>query len=137
MDLDKAYNQVPHRARWEVIREYGVWGPLLQAILSLYCKVRDHGSLKERGGFPCKVREEVLPQVEEFKYLGVLFMREGRGDRELDRCIGAALAVLWALNQSVMAKKELSQKANLSIYWSSFVPTFTFSYELWVVTQKM
>ncbi|CAL9687123.1 unnamed protein product [Knipowitschia caucasica] len=39
---------------------------------------------------PLQVGGEVLPQVEEFKYLGVLFMSEGRMEHEIDRRIGAA-----------------------------------------------
>ncbi|TWW80203.1 R2 Retrovirus-related Pol polyprotein from type I retrotransposable element [Takifugu flavidus] len=35
-----------------------------------------------------RVKEEILPQVEEFKYLGVLFTSEGRMEREIDRRIG-------------------------------------------------
>ncbi|TWW69254.1 hypothetical protein D4764_18G0000600 [Takifugu flavidus] len=34
-----------------------------------------------------RVKEEILPQVEEFKYLGVLFTSEGRMEREIDRRI--------------------------------------------------
>ncbi|TWW73420.1 hypothetical protein D4764_15G0008140 [Takifugu flavidus] len=45
-----------------------------------------------------RVGEEVLPQVEEFKYLGILFTSEGRMEREIDRRIGAASAVMRALN---------------------------------------
>ena len=35
-----------------------------------------------------RVGGEILPQVEEFKYLGVLFTSEGRMEREIDRRIG-------------------------------------------------
>ncbi|KAK3569254.1 hypothetical protein QTP86_026594, partial [Hemibagrus guttatus] len=52
----------------------------------------------------------VLPQVEEFKYLGVLFMTEGRMDREIDRRIGAAATVMRSMYRSVVVKKELSRK---------------------------
>ena len=45
-----------------------------------------------------RVGEEVLPQVEGFKYLGVLFTSEGRMEREIDRRIGAASAVMRLLN---------------------------------------
>ncbi|TWW61046.1 hypothetical protein D4764_05G0011360 [Takifugu flavidus] len=75
-----------------------------------------------------RVKEEILPQVEEFKYLGVLFTSEGRMEREIDRRIGAASAVM---HRSVVVKKELSQKAKLSIYRSIFVPTLTYGHELW------
>ena len=55
-----------------------------------------------------QVGGEFLPQVEEFKYLGVLFTSEGRMEREIDRRIGAAAAV--------------RRKAKLSIYRSIDVP---------------
>ena len=34
-----------------------------------------------------RVGDEILPQVEEFKYLGVLFTSEGRMEREIDRSV--------------------------------------------------
>ncbi|TWW71240.1 hypothetical protein D4764_17G0007230, partial [Takifugu flavidus] len=61
-----------------------------------------------------RVGEEVLPQVEE--YLWILFTSEGRMECEIDRQIGAASAVMRALNRSVVVKKELSRRvAELSL----------------------
>ena len=37
-------------------------------------------------------------------------------EREIDRWIGAVATVLRSLYQSVMVKRELSQKAKLSIF---------------------
>lgn len=61
---------------------------------------------------PLLVRREVLPQMEEFKYLGYsLFTSGGRIKREIDRQIGAALAVTWILNQSIVLQRaELQGK---------------------------
>ena len=56
--------------------------------------------------------------MEEFKYLGVLLTSEGRMEREIDRRIGGASAILRALNRSVVVKKELSWKTKLWIYQS-------------------
>ncbi|TWW81643.1 hypothetical protein D4764_01G0014580 [Takifugu flavidus] len=81
-----------------------------------------------------RVKEEILPQVEEFKYLGVLFTSEGRMEREIDRRIGAASAVMRTLHRSVVVKRELSRK--LSIYRSIFVPTLAYGHELWVMTER-
>ncbi|KAK3510855.1 hypothetical protein QTP70_022797 [Hemibagrus guttatus] len=81
-----------------------------------------------------QVGGEFLPQVEEFKYLGVLFMSEGRMDHEIDRRIGAAAAVMRSMYQSVVVKRELSQKAKLSIYQSIYHPTLTYGHEVWVMT---
>ncbi|TWW62296.1 hypothetical protein D4764_04G0009430 [Takifugu flavidus] len=77
-----------------------------------------------------RVKEEILPQVEEFKYLGVLFTSEGRMEREIDRRIGAASAVMRTLHRSVVVK------IYRSIYRSIFVPTLTYGHELWVMTER-
>ncbi|TWW62684.1 Receptor-type tyrosine-protein phosphatase T [Takifugu flavidus] len=83
-----------------------------------------------------RVKNEILPQVEEFKYFGVLFTSEGRMEQEVNRRIGAASAVMRSLHQSVVVKRELSQKTKLSIYRSIFVPTLTYGHELWVMTER-
>ncbi|KAK3559562.1 hypothetical protein QTP86_013728, partial [Hemibagrus guttatus] len=83
-----------------------------------------------------QVGGEALPQVEEFKYLEVLFTSEGRMDREIDRQIGAA-AVMRSMYRSVVMKKELSRKVKLSIYQSIYVPTLTYGHDLWVMTERV
>ena len=85
---------------------------------------------------PIRVGNDSLPQVREFKYLGVLFSSEGRMEHELDRRIGAAGAVLRSLYQTIVTKRELSQKAKLSIYRSMFVPTLSYGHESWVMTER-
>ena len=57
---------------------------------------------------PLQVGVEVLPQVEEFRYLGILFTSEGRMEREIDKRIGEASAVMRMLNRSIVAKREPS-----------------------------
>ena len=74
--------------------------------------------------------------MKEFKYLGILFSSEGTREREMGRRIGAAGAVLRSLCRTVVMKRELSQKAKLSIYRSIFVPTLTYGHEGWVMTER-
>ena len=78
----------------------------------------------------------MLPQVEDFKYLGVLFMSKRRKKREINRQIGSASAVMRTLKQSVVVIRELSQRAKLSICRSIYVPTLTSGHKLWVVTKR-
>ncbi|KAK3524458.1 hypothetical protein QTP70_029309 [Hemibagrus guttatus] len=234
VNLEKAFDRVPRGILWEVLWEYGVRGPLLRAVWSLYNRSRslvriascksdlflvyvglrqgcplspvlfivfmDRISRRSQGlegvrfgdhrisslifaddvvllapssldlqhalgrfaaeceaagmrvstskseamvlnwkkvACTLQVGVEVLPQVEEFKYLGVLFTREGRMDREIDTRIGAAAAVMRSMYQSVVVKKELSRKAKLSIYQSIYVPTLTYGHELWVMTERV
>ncbi|KAI3366038.1 hypothetical protein L3Q82_009865 [Scortum barcoo] len=92
---------------------------------------------RKRVACPLRVGGEVLPQVEEFKYLGVvLFTSEGKMEREIDRRIGAASAVMRSVYRTVVLKKELSRKAKLSIYRSIYAPTITYGHELWVMTER-
>ncbi|TWW62366.1 hypothetical protein D4764_04G0010130 [Takifugu flavidus] len=128
-DLEKAFDRDPWRVLSGVLREYGVSGPLIRAVRSLYdrCQsvVRIAGNdvallassardlqlsldqfaaeceaagmristsksetmVLSRKKIECllRVKEEILPQVKEFKYLGVLFTSEGRMVREIDR----------------------------------------------------
>ena len=87
---------------------------------------------QKRVDCPLQVGGESLLQVEEFKYLGVLFTSEGKMEQEIDKQIGEALAVMRTLRHSIVVKRELSQKAKLSIYRSIYVPTLTHGHELWV-----
>ncbi|KAK5881282.1 hypothetical protein CesoFtcFv8_022100 [Champsocephalus esox] len=73
---------------------------------------------------PLQVGNESLPQVKEFKYLWVLFSSKGTMEREMGWRIGAAGAVLQSLYRTVVTKRELSQKAKLSVYRPfSFLPS--------------
>ena len=77
-----------------------------------------------------------LPQVKEFKYLWVLFTSEGRMEKEVSWRIGGAGAVLQSLYHTVVTKRELSQKAKLSVYQAIFIPTLTYGPEVWVMTER-
>ena len=85
-----------------------------------------------------RIGGEFFSQVEEFKYLGALFTSEGRMEREIDRRVGAAAAVMWSLYRSVVVKRELSWKIKLSIYQSIIdVATLYYGHELLVVTERI
>ncbi|KAI3357004.1 hypothetical protein L3Q82_003641 [Scortum barcoo] len=94
---------------------------------------------RKRVACPLRVGGEVLPQVEEFKYLGVLFTSEGKMEREIDRRIGAASAVMRSVYGVPDRRGEEgaeSKGAKLSIYRSIYVPTLTYGHELWVMTER-
>ena len=53
----------------------------------------------------------------------------------MDRQIGVASAGMQTFHQSVVERREMSQKARLSVYQLIFVPTLTYGHELWVVIE--
>lgn len=80
----------------------------------------------------------ILPQVEEFKYLRVLFTSGGTMEGEMDRQIGAAAAVKWSLYRSVVVKKELSRNGkalHFLVHLYSNSPTYC--HELWVTKERV
>ena len=64
-------------------------------------------------------------------------MRDGKPDEELDTQIGKASAVMRALHCSVVMKRELSNKAKLSIFKTVFLPILTYGHESWVMTETV
>lgn len=58
----------------------------------------------------CSLRDggELLPQVNEFKYLGVLSMSDRKMDSEVDRRFVVASAVIQAMHQTFVLKRELN-----------------------------
>ena len=56
---------------------------------------------------------------------GIAFTSDGRQDEELDTRIGKASAVMRALHDCIVMKRELSNKAKLSIFKTVFVPILT------------
>lgn len=49
------------------------------------------------------------------KYLGVLLRSDGTLEHEMDRRVGAALAVLWVLYRTVVVKRELIQNQSIFV----------------------
>uniref|UniRef100_A0A7N8Y8H8 Reverse transcriptase domain-containing protein n=1 Tax=Mastacembelus armatus TaxID=205130 RepID=A0A7N8Y8H8_9TELE len=213
VDLEKAFDRVPRDILWEVLQEYGVRGPLLRAIRSLYKRsrslVRIAGSKSDlfpvhiglRQGCPLspvllitfmdrisrcsqgpegvqfgdhrissllfaddvvllapssqdlqralgqfateceaarmristskseamkvachlQARGEILPQVEEFKYLGVLFMSEGRTEPGIGSSNAVGVPVRCGEEGAKLEGEALDLLVNLRSYshlWS-------------------
>ena len=57
---------------------------------------------RKRMASPLQVEGEKLLQVEEFKYLKILFMSDGRRDGEISRRLGQAAAVTQSLYRTVV-----------------------------------
>lgn len=77
-----------------------------------------------------------IRQVEEFKYLGVLFASDGKQDREMDRRINQASAILCELGRMVISNRHLSKKARLSVYKSLYRSVLTYGHESWIMTER-
>ena len=83
-----------------------------------------------------KVNGAQLRQVNEFKYLGVMFSSDGRQDKEIDRRInqaGAAASELW---KTVVANVKMSQQTKMAIYKTLFRAILTYGSETWILEER-
>lgn len=61
-----------------------------------------------------QVGGELLSEAKDFKYIRVLFRSDGKIKFVIDKQLGMMLAVMKALYQTVVVKRELRRKAKLS-----------------------
>lgn len=77
--------------------------------------------------------DELLPQVDEFKYLEVLFTTEGRAERGIDRQIGVCsdedAILVWCVEDRAQQERKLTLLP--------VIPALTSGQELWVVTRRI
>ena len=70
-------------------------------------------------------------QVYNFKYLGAAFTSDGRQNQELGIPIGKAIAIMKALNYSVVVKRKLSKMKQSSQFSTQSLFLLTYSISLW------
>jgi len=64
-----------------------------------------------------QVRGNKLQQVENFKYLGVVFTNEGKRNKEINTRIGKTVFVLSELYHFVVTELYLSKAANMCSFY--------------------
>jgi hypothetical protein len=82
-------------------------------------------------GCEIMVGVERLEQVEEFVYLGTLFTRDGKNEKDIERRVNAGNRVNGALH-AFMGSQKVSQRARLAVQRGVLVPTLMYGSESWV-----
>ncbi|MDA8042237.1 MAG: reverse transcriptase domain-containing protein [Pirellulales bacterium] len=76
-----------------------------------------------------KIGEEVIDQVDEMKYLGVIISSDGRMEKEVEARIGSATRVIGGMNETVLKRKELSRSTKLKVVNATMIPTLLYGCE--------
>src|ERR1700743_2767006 len=84
---------------------------------------------KNRKEVVSELKDQVLEQVSEFKYLGTMFCEDGKLVKEIDHRRKKGNAVASQLRSHVFNKKELSADTKLSIHRLIFRPTILYGSE--------
>ena len=83
-----------------------------------------------------KIGEEVIDQVEEMKYLGVMISSDGRMEKEVEARIGSATRVIGGMNEAVLKRKELSRSTKLTVVNATMMPTLVYGCETWCLSKQ-
>ncbi|CAG4947225.1 unnamed protein product [Parnassius apollo] len=92
---------------------------------------------REENKTVCEIRieGELIEQVDEFVYLGCIFSRDGRYDKDIERRVNAGNRVNGALH-SIVKNQNVSKKARMVIHNTVLVPTLMYGSESWVWQKK-
>ena len=78
-----------------------------------------------------------LEVVEEFTYLGTVFNKKGKINREIQHRIKKATNIYYSINRTIISKKEITEKTKLQVYNSIYKPTLTYGSESWPINNKI
>ena len=62
---------------------------------------------RQKGQCEVKVDDEVIEQVDEMKYLGVMISSDGSIEKEVEVRIGSAARMVGRMSEAVLRRKEL------------------------------
>lgn len=79
------------------------------SLLSTNISKYNNDSLSEKSEMLSSGEGENLPLVEEFMYLGILFMSEGKREYETEKWIRSVVTVFQSLYRSVLVNQELTK----------------------------
>ena len=81
---------------------------------------------------PVYVGDEVIQQVDSFKYLGSLLTKSANIDFEVDNRISCAAKAFSRLRSRVFDSHELSLSTKCAVYRAVVIPTLLYACETWV-----
>lgn len=78
--------------------------------------------------FTCKGKK--LESVTNFEYLGTIISSDGRIEPEIANKIKKATNIYYAINRTLLGKKEIGKKTKLQIYNTVVIPAMTYTIEV-------
>lgn len=77
-----------------------------------------------------------IEEVRSLEYLGVTITNDGRIDGEIGNRVNKANQVYYSIYNTILGKREVSNKTKLHIYAAIYTPTLTYGAESWTMNNK-
>ena len=117
-------------------RNLNVWNEVLKTndMIMNIKKTKVMVVANEEHKIEIKIRETSIEQVDKYCYWGVTIDKRGKFEHELNDRITKANNLYYAINQSFIGKREISEKTKLTVYKAIYLPILTYGCESWVLT---
>ncbi|XP_014274388.1 uncharacterized protein [Halyomorpha halys] len=83
-----------------------------------------------------RVKEKILKQVENFKYLGKHLNENRYIDSEVAERITAVSRIFEAVKRGFLNRQEVEKIRKVAVFRLTFLPILTYSSESWTLTEK-
>ncbi|KAI4461171.1 reverse transcriptase (rna-dependent dna polymerase) [Holotrichia oblita] len=77
-----------------------------------------------------------LERVSTYEYLGSIITEDGRMDMDINNRIKKTNKIYYALNKTIIGKKEIDKNIKLKVYNAIAIPTMTYQCESWPLQKK-
>ena len=101
-----------------------------------WMKTRVMRVARQKGRCEVRVDDEVIEQMDERKYLGVMISSNGSLEKEVEARIGSAVRMVRGMREAVLKRKELSKKTILKVINATMLPALMYGCEAWSLSKQ-
>ena len=83
-----------------------------------------------------RIGDQVMEQVDEMKYFGVLISSDDRMEKEVEARIAMATRMLGGMSDMVLSRRELSKSTKLQVVNATMMPSLPYGCEVWSLTKQ-
>ena len=90
---------------------------------------------RKRDSCEVSIGDQVIEQVDEIKYLGVMISSDGRMEKEIEARIAMATRLVGGMGDTVLSRWELSKGTKLKVVNATMMPSL-YGCEVWSLTKQ-
>ena len=91
---------------------------------------------RKRDSCEVSIGDQVIEQVDEMKYLGVMISSDGRMEKEIEARIAMATRLVGGMGDTVLSRRELSKGTKLKVVNATMMPSLLYGCEVWSLTKQ-
>lgn len=91
---------------------------------------------KENKKVVIKVEDNIIDQVENYKYLGTIIQNTGSYEEEINARLQATSKVYHAINKTIINNKQLDKNTKMTVFKTVYQPILIHGSETWILNKS-